>query len=107
MSSGATRAIATARSASAAKPSPAMSLVETTACFLPMRTRRPRSSPSALSDSSTAPSRTSTDTDTPRTATASAASAPAKRAAFTRRSARARRAVWSNSEAGVSIGISL
>ena len=40
-SSGAARAMATARSASAAKPSLLRSLVETTACFLPTRTRRP------------------------------------------------------------------
>ena len=62
-SSGATRAIATARSASASTPSPLMSLVETTACRLPTRTRRPRSSLSERSDSSTAPSRTSTERD--------------------------------------------
>ena len=65
-----------------------MSLVETTAWRLPTSTRRPRSSPSELSHSSTAPSRTSIDSDSARTATASAASAPAARAAFTSRSAR-------------------
>ncbi len=79
LSSGAARAIATARSASAALPSLVISLVETTAWRRPTSTRRPRSSPSALSDSSTAPSRTSIDSDIERTATASAASAPAAR----------------------------
>ena len=77
LSSGAARAIATARAASAALPSLAVSLVDTTAWRFPTSTRRPRSSPSELSDSSTAPSRTSIDSDIARTATASAASAPA------------------------------
>ena len=48
-SSGATRAIATARSASASAPLPFMSLVETTAWRWPTSTRRPMSSPSARS----------------------------------------------------------
>ena len=98
LSSGAARAIATARSASAALPSLAVSLVDTTAWRLPTSTRRPRSSPSARSLSSTAPSRTSIDSDIERTATASAASAPAARAALTSRSARSVRAVWSNKD---------
>ena len=53
LSSGATRAIATARSASFATLSPPISLVETTACRLPTSTRSPTSSPSERSDSST------------------------------------------------------
>ena len=57
MSSGATFAIATARSASGAT-SPAMSLVDTTAVRRPTNTRRPTSSLSERSDCSTAPSRT-------------------------------------------------
>ena len=97
-SSGATRAMATARSASASNPEPTRSLVDTTACLRPTRTRSPRSSPSERCDSSTAPSRTSTDSDMPRTAMASAASAPARFAAPTRRSARSARAVWSRRE---------
>ena len=87
LSSGATRAIATARSASFAMPSPETSLVETTAWRCPTSTRNPTSSPSERSDSSTRPSRTSTPCDTPRTATASAASAPARLAASTSRCA--------------------
>ena len=47
----------------------------------PTNTRRPTSSLSERSDSSTAPSRTPTPSDIERTATASAASAPARRAA--------------------------
>src|SRR6202171_6110697 len=96
LSSGATRAIATARSASLATPSPRMSLVETTAWRLPTSTRNPTSSPSERSDSSTRPSRTSTPCDTPRTATPSAASAPARFAASTRRCASVESADWSN-----------
>ncbi len=88
LSSGAARAMATARSASVSTPSPLISLVDTAACFLPTRTRKPTSSPSERCDSSTAPSRTSTDSDTERTATASASLAPARRAAATRRLAR-------------------
>ena len=99
LSSGAARAMATARSASARLPSAAISLVETTAWRRPTSTRRPRSSLSARSLSSTAPSRTSIDSDIERTATASAASAPALSAALTSRSARSVRAVWSNKEA--------
>ena len=95
-SSGATRAIATARSASLAIPSPLTSLVETTAWRLPTNTRRPTSSPSERSDSSTRPSRTSTPCDTPRTATASAASAPARRAASTSACARSPSPDWSS-----------
>src|SRR5882724_6767057 len=96
LSSGATRAIATARSASLATPSPEMSLVETTAWRCPTSTRNPTSSPSERSDSSTRPSRTSTLCETPRTATASAASAPARLAASTRRCASVESADWSN-----------
>src|ERR1700682_3330966 len=96
LSSGATRAIATARSASLATPSPLMSLVETTAWRLPTSTRNPTSSPSERSDSSTRPSRTSTPCDTPRTATASAAAAPAVLAPSTRRCASVESADWSN-----------
>ena len=55
MSSGATRAIATARSASAATPLPVTSLVDTTAWRRPTNTRRPTSSPSERSDSSVVP----------------------------------------------------
>ena len=66
-------AMAMARSASAATPSPLTSLVETDAWRRPISTRKPTSSPSERCDSSTAPSRTSTDSDTERTATASAA----------------------------------
>src|ERR1035437_8383373 len=95
---GGARAIATARSASAALPSLAMSLVDTTAWRFPTSTRRPRSSPSARSLSSTAPSRTSIASDIPRNATASAASAPRASAALTSRSARSVRAVWSNKD---------
>src|SRR6195952_897650 len=98
-SSGATRAIATARSASFATPSVLTSLVETTAWRRPTSTRRPTSSPSERSDSSTRPSRTSTPCDTPRTATASAASAPARLAASTRRCASVESADWSNRSA--------
>ena len=87
LSSGATRAMATARSASLATPSPLTSLVETTAWRCPTSTRSPTSSPSERSDSSTRPSRTSTPCETPRTATASAASAPARLAASTSRCA--------------------
>src|SRR5437660_8821521 len=96
LSSGATRAIATARSASFPMPSPEISLVETTAWRCPTSTRSPTSSPSERSDSSTRPSRTSTPCETLRTATASAASAPALLAASTRRCASALRADWSN-----------
>src|SRR2546421_3656501 len=96
LSSGATRAIATARSASFATPSPLMSLVETTAWRRPTSTRNPTSSPSERSDSSTRPSRTSTPCETPRIATESAASAPARLAASTRRCARLESADWSN-----------
>src|SRR5882724_11665834 len=96
LSSGATRAIATARSASFATPSPLMSLVETTAWRRPTSTRSPTSSPSERSDSSTRPSRTSTPCETPRIATESAASAPARLAASTRRCARLESADWSN-----------
>src|SRR5437899_2362717 len=96
LSSGATRAMATARSASLATPSPLTSLVEITAWRRPTSTRNPTSSPSERSDSSTRPSRTSTPCETLRTATASAASAPALLAASTRRCASALRADWSN-----------
>src|SRR6266581_2567097 len=96
LSSGATRAMATARSASFATPSPLTSLVETTAWRCPTSTRNPTSSPSERSDSSTRPSRTSTPCETPRTATASAESAPARLAASTNRCASVLSAVWSN-----------
>src|SRR5882757_8367362 len=96
LSSGATRAIATARSARRAMPSPLTSLVETTAWRRPTSTRKPTSSPSERSDSSTRPSRTSTPCDTPRTAIASAWSAPARLAASTRRCASVLSADWSN-----------
>ena len=96
LSSGATRAIATARSASFPMPSPEISLVETTAWRCPTNTRNPTSSPSERSDSSTRPSRTSTPCETPRTATASAASAPARLAASTSRCASVDSADWSN-----------
>src|SRR5205823_13933173 len=96
LSSGATRAMATARSASLATPSPLTSLVETTAWRCPTSTRSPTSSPSERSDSSTRPSRTSTPCEMPRTATASAASAPARLAASTSRCARSESADWSN-----------
>ncbi len=105
LSSGATRAIATARSASASTPSPLRSLVETTACLLAdqhaqahvvalgaLAIPRPRRR---------APRPTATPT---RTATASAASAPAARAALTSRSASASRADWSNREVGCEHG---
>ena len=92
LSSGATRAMAMARSASASTPSPLMSLVEIDAWRRPTRTRKPTSSLSERCDSSTAPSRTSTDSETERTATASAWSAPARCAAATRREARSVRA---------------
>src|SRR5882762_8336650 len=94
LSSGATRAMATARSASFATPSPLTSLVETTAWRRPTSTRSPTSSPSERSDSSTRPSRTSTPCELLRTA--SAASAPARLAASTRRCASALSADWSN-----------
>src|SRR5882762_11726459 len=90
------RAMATARSASFATPSPLTSLVETTAWRRPTSTRSPTSSPSERSDSSTRPSRTSTPCEMLRTATASAASAPARLAASTRRCASALSADWSN-----------
>ena len=88
LSSGATRAMATARSASLAMPSPLTSFVEITAWRCPTSTRSPMSSPSERSDSSTRPSRTSTLWEIPRSATASAASAPAPLAASTSRCAR-------------------
>ena len=84
-SSGATRAIATPRSASAFGSS--VRLAEITAERRPTKTRRPRSADSARSVSSTLPSRTETDSAVPCTTTASASSAPAARAAATRRSA--------------------
>ena len=99
LSSGATRAIATARSASAALPSPAMSLVETTAWRLPTSTRRPRSSPSARSlflDRAVA----HLDRQRHRRAPPPRRRHRRRRAraALTSRSARSVRAVWSNKD---------
>ena len=76
-SSGASRAIATARSAMAAMVAARVSLDDTQAWRRPISTRSPRSTPSERSACSSAPSRTSIDRLSPATAIASAASAPA------------------------------
>src|SRR5262249_36659829 len=82
-----------------------ISFGDTMAARRPPTTRRPMSSPSELSDSSTRPSRTSIPKDIERKATASAASAPAARAAFTSRSARSVSGMRSsNEEEEASIG---
>ena len=83
-SSGTTRAMATARSASAAKPFGSGSVEATIAWRLPMNTRKPRSRLSERSSFSIAPRRRSTESEVEATSNASAASAPAARAALIR-----------------------
>jgi len=83
MSSGARRAMATARSTSRARASADRSEPDTTAWDRPTNTRRPRSRLSSFSTSSSRPSRTETDREVRSAPTASAASAPALRAAAT------------------------
>ena len=90
-SSGTTFAIATARSASAAKPFGSASVEETIAWRLPTKTRRPRSKPSDRSSCSILPSRRETESEASCTSSASAASAPARFAAATRSE---RRSSW-------------
>ena len=89
-SSGTIRAIATARSASMAKPRGSGSVEETIAWRLPTKTRRPRSKPSARSSCSIRPRRRETDSEAFCTSSASAASAPARFAAATRSERRSR-----------------
>src|SRR6516225_2381859 len=79
-SSGTVRAIATARSTSAASASAERSVDDTTACCLPTNTLRPRSWPSERSSFSVLPRRRACDSEVPSNSTASAASAPARRA---------------------------
>src|ERR1051326_7232252 len=88
LSSGARRAIATARSGSSASAREERSVEETKATRLPTNTRSPRSEDSARSMSSSFPSRYDTFAETPSTNSASAASAPAARAAQIRLSRR-------------------
>ena len=90
---GASRAMATARSAIAASVVSRMSLEETHAWRWPISTRRPTSTPSARSACSSPPLRTSIDRLSPATAIASAASAPAARAAASSRPVSAARIV--------------
>src|SRR5690606_2432129 len=85
-SSGDTRAIATARSASIFGSDEAVA--PTLATRLPTNTRSEMSSLSEASVDSTLPRRTETPAERPIMATASAASAPALRAASTRRATR-------------------
>ncbi len=88
LSSGASRAITTARAAISAMVSGRVSEAETQACRCPISTLSPISVPSERSACSSRPCRTSIDSDTPRTAMASAASAPAAPAAASNASVR-------------------
>ena len=79
-SSGASFAIATARSAMVRSVSGFASDADTIAWRCPINTRRPTSIPSDRSACSSAPARTSIEIEVPSTAIASAVSAPACRA---------------------------
>jgi hypothetical protein len=92
LSSGASRAIAIARSTSASSDSLLRSEVDTLAERCPTKTRSPSSSLSERSTSSSAPIRTDTDSERSAANTASEASAPAARARSTM--SRARSQAW-------------
>ena len=83
-SSGASRAIATARSANCARVRPDTSDADTQACRLPTNTRNPISIVSDRSACSNVPARVEMDKDRPASAIASALSAPALRASSRR-----------------------